>query len=52
MKSFKKNIVKFGKMLAVLSKKNLIVNLHIIKNIWNLNKMSIQKKAFNVFVHE
>ena len=32
MKNYQKNIMKFGKTLATLSKNNLAVNLHIIKN--------------------
>ena len=32
-KKFEKNTMKFGKKLAISSKKNLIVNLYTIKNI-------------------
>ena len=32
--------------------KKIIVNLHIIKNIWKLKKDSIQKKTCNVLIHE
>ena len=33
IKNFQKNIMKFGKELAMSTKKNLIVNLYITKNI-------------------
>ena len=32
----KKNIIKFGKKLETVSKKNLKVNLYTMKNIWKL----------------
>ena len=47
-----KNIMKFEKKLVISTKKNLTVNLNLIKNISMLNKKSAQKIAFNIFVHE
>ena len=65
MKNYQKNIMKFGKTLATLSKHNLAVNLHTMKNILKLiqnlimeNSTQIfiitkyQKKVLNVFVYQ
>ena len=36
MKNCQKNIIKFGKNSATLSKENLTVNLHTMKNIYQI----------------
>ena len=49
-KMFSLNTGRFWKMLGISSKRYLIVNLHIVKDICKL-KARDKKKAFNVFMH-
>ena len=50
MKSFKRNIMKFGKKIGNIIKRKLIVNLYVIKISKSLKKKSTQNKAFHVIL--
>ena len=50
MKSFKRNIMKFGKKIGNIIKRKLIVNLYVIKISKSWKKKSTQNKAFHVIL--
>ena len=49
MKNHQKHIMKFGKKLATLSKKNVAVNLYAMKNIQKLKENLLMEKSKQIF---